>query len=252
MLTRLSTAVVVLTVSSGSLLLHAAPAYAGCAPNTICVNPGASGSTPGGGGSTGGGPAGGGPSGSSGPPPPCPVILTTCLQGPAAVPAAPVLIPPSEYAAHAFDQKLLPPPVPSTTPGPTTYVRLSTYFWIGPGVWQRFTATAGIPGQEEVTAIAEPDNLTWKTGDGSPDLVCHSAGSSTDPSCAHTYTRSSAGQPGSKYTIEATMTWTVSWVCVGPLCQGQNAGNLVGNPIIRPSGPRQLDVREIQTESTPH
>jgi hypothetical protein len=247
MLTRVGTAVAAMALGTGMILLYGAPAY-GCPTNTICVNPGASGSTGGGGGTTGSGPTGGGSSGGTGTPPPCPVILTTCNNAPNAAPAAPVWTPPRDYAIAAFDQQLLPAPNPQTTPRSPTFVGLSTYLWIRSGVWKTFYARAGIAG-EQVVAKASPSALTWKVGDGAPELTCHGAGSPTNSSCAHTYQRSSIGRPGGKYTIEATMTWTVSWTCTGALCRNQTAGTL--NPIVRPSGIRSLVVREIQTESTP-
>jgi hypothetical protein len=35
------------------------------------------------------------------------------------------------------------------------------------------------------------------------------------PDCGHTYTRSSAGQPGQAFAVTATITWAISWAGAG-------------------------------------
>ena len=55
-----------------------------------------------------------------------------------------------------------------------------------------------------MTTAVTPVSVTWHPGDGST-VTCHGAGTpytsadnpaSASPDCGHTYTRSSAGQPG--------------------------------------------------------
>ena len=74
-----------------------------------------------------------------------------------------------------------------------------------------------------VTATATPVSVTWRPGDGST-VTCHGAGTpytsaddpaAPSPDCGHTYTRSSAGQPGGAFTATATITWDVAWQGAG-------------------------------------
>ncbi|MEW6154219.1 MAG: hypothetical protein AB1673_09565 [Actinomycetota bacterium] len=67
--------------------------------------------------------------------------------------------------------------------------------------------------------MATPRSVTWRMGDGSEPVVC-GAGTAWDPAlreeeqssdCAHTYRRSSAGQPGLAYFASATVTWEATW-----------------------------------------
>ncbi|WP_071656988.1 hypothetical protein [Mangrovactinospora gilvigrisea] len=69
-----------------------------------------------------------------------------------------------------------------------------------------------------VTAHASVASLTYDMGDGTT-ITCHGAGTpyqasygdKPSPTCGHTYTTSSANQPGGEYSIRATATWTVNW-----------------------------------------
>jgi hypothetical protein len=96
-------------------------------------------------------------------------------------------------------------------------VHVPTWLWLA-GPWAPVRATAAVPG-ERVTATATPQRVTWRTGDGSA-VTCHGPGTAYRPSgdpaapsptCGHTYTRSSAGAPGGKLTVTATITWHVTW-----------------------------------------
>ena len=78
--------------------------------------------------------------------------------------------------------------------------------------------TATVPG-ESVTATATPVSVTWHPGDGST-VTCQGAGTpytsadnpgSASPDCGHTYTTSSAGQPGGAFQATATITWDITW-----------------------------------------
>lgn len=70
-----------------------------------------------------------------------------------------------------------------------------------------------------VTATAAVATISYDMGDGTT-ITCKGMGTPYDPSygdqpspdCGHTYTTTSAGQPGSAFTITATSTWTVHWV----------------------------------------
>jgi hypothetical protein len=74
-----------------------------------------------------------------------------------------------------------------------------------------------VPG-ESVTATATPVSVTWHPGDGST-VTCQGAGTpytsadnpAASPDCGHTYTSSSAGQPGGAFQATATITWDITW-----------------------------------------
>jgi len=74
-----------------------------------------------------------------------------------------------------------------------------------------------------VTATATPVSVTWHPGDGST-VTCQGAGApytsadnpaAASPDCGHTYTRSSAGQPGGAFQVTATITWDITWQGAG-------------------------------------
>ena len=74
-----------------------------------------------------------------------------------------------------------------------------------------------------MTATARAVLATWLLGDGST-VVCHRPGArwtagtdplAASPDCGHTYTRSSAGEPGSAFRVTVTVTWEVTWAGAG-------------------------------------
>ena len=73
-----------------------------------------------------------------------------------------------------------------------------------------------------VTATADVEKVTWVMGDGA-EVVCHAAGTPYKPSfgmrqspdCGHVYQRSSAGEPGDRYTVTALTDWVVRWQGAG-------------------------------------
>jgi hypothetical protein len=119
---------------------------------------------------------------------------------------------------------VLPSPVIQSSPAPGSLqlTRLPTWLWISHTVWTPKSKTATVPG-ESVTATATPVSVVWHSGDGST-VTCHGPGipytsayspSSASPDCGHTYTRSSAGQPGGAYHVTATITWDITWTGTG-------------------------------------
>jgi hypothetical protein len=99
---------------------------------------------------------------------------------------------------------------------------LPTWLWINPAEWVPESKTATVPG-ESVTATATPVSVTWHPGDGST-VTCQGAGTpytsadnpaAASPDCGHTYTSSSAGQPGGAFQATATITWDVTWQGAG-------------------------------------
>jgi hypothetical protein len=73
-----------------------------------------------------------------------------------------------------------------------------------------------------VTATARVDRITWDMGDGTT-LVCRTAGTPYEPAfgmrqspdCGHVYERSSAREPGERYTVTATSDWVITWAGAG-------------------------------------
>jgi hypothetical protein len=159
----------------------------------------------------------------------CQVTVQTlaCPIGaaPAGAPAAgPGLPDPAVLAALARQTLGLPSPVIRSSPAENALqlTNLPTWLWINPAEWVPESKTATVPG-ESVTATATPVSVTWHPGDGST-VTCQGAGtpySSADnpaaasPDCGHTYTASSAGQPGGAFRATATITWDVTWQGAG-------------------------------------
>ena len=133
----------------------------------------------------------------------------------AAAPPAPVTL------ARAAESELnLPSPAIMSSPaaGALQLTQLPVWLWItGPG-WQPQTRTAAVPG-EAVTATAAPVSAVWQMGDGTT-VTCHGPGTpytagddpaSPSPTCGHTYTQSSAGQPGGAYQVRVAIDWDITW-----------------------------------------
>ncbi len=105
-------------------------------------------------------------------------------------------------------------------PGKVGLVGLPVWMWTPATPRSRgpLTVTATVPGLS-VTATATAKHVTWSMGDGNT-VVCDSAGTPyedrfgarSSPTCGHTYTRTSAREPGGAYTVTATTTWRVEWV----------------------------------------
>ncbi|MDT0307274.1 hypothetical protein RM780_09895 [Streptomyces sp. DSM 44917] len=129
---------------------------------------------------------------------------------------------PAQLAEQAREQLRLPAPEIAASPAGDQLVRVPTWLWLEPGSWEEISATASVPGVS-VTAVATPRSVTWSMGDGS-EVVCSSPGTPyeaggapgrSSPDCGHTYTDSSAGQPGDSYPVSAEVTWTVTWSGAG-------------------------------------
>ena len=104
-------------------------------------------------------------------------------------------------------------------PGKTGLVGLPVWMWtrVSPQTWGPNSATAAVPGVS-VSATARAERITWSMGDGH-SVVCDNPGTpyedrfgaQSSPTCGHTYTRTSAREPGESYTVTATTTWRVVW-----------------------------------------
>jgi hypothetical protein len=137
---------------------------------------------------------------------------------------APALPPPGVLAQWARRYLVLPSPVIRSSPAQVDLqlTQLPTWLWISQAMWAPQSKTAAVAG-ESVTATATPVSVTWHPGDGST-VTCHGPGiayistyspSSPSPDCGHTYSRSSAGQPGGAYHVTATITWDITWTGTG-------------------------------------
>jgi hypothetical protein len=136
-------------------------------------------------------------------------------------PGRPALPSPAQMAQVALRQLRLPTPGISANPAGEQLVRLPTWMWLSAG-WQPVSATAAVPGVS-VTATATPMSVSWSMGDGHT-VQCAGRGTpfpggtnpaAPSPDCGHTYSASSAGQPGQAYSVSATVHWKVTWAGAG-------------------------------------
>lgn len=132
---------------------------------------------------------------------------------------------------------------------PTTsnqLVNLPTWVWLAG--WAGVSARAAVPG-ESVTATARPTSATWSFGDGAV-VVCDGPGTpfvsgddprAPSPTCGHTYTTPSSGQPGGVYTVTVTVTWAITWT---------GGGQTGSEPALSASRATSLRVVESQAVNT--
>lgn len=154
----------------------------------------------------------------------------TWLPSPPLGSPQPVLPAPAVLAQRAVRQLSLAGPDIQTSPpaGTEQVVGLPTWLWTGmtAATWGSHAATAAVPG-ESVTATATAERIVWNLGDGTT-ISCGGPGTpyqqgmdphAASPTCGHTYTDSSAGEPDQAYRVTATTTWSVRWAGAG--VQGQ-------------------------------
>lgn len=135
---------------------------------------------------------------------------------------------PAVLAEQARSQLRLPSMSIKSSPAAEQLVNLPTWLWLERGRWRTVSSTASVPGVS-VTVTARPTSVEWSMGDGSsrgcrgPGTPYGAASSSkraahprsASPDCGHTYRTSSAGQPGEKYPVSATVHWALSWSGAG-------------------------------------
>jgi len=128
---------------------------------------------------------------------------------------------PTALRDEALGRLNLPVPAPLMNPAAEQIVNMATWLWIDPAAWIKQYASASVPG---VTAwvSATPETVIWNTGDG--NTIWCGAGTPYDVSrpaadqstaCSHTYTASSAGQPGGVFAASVTVRWRLWWSIVG-------------------------------------
>lgn len=169
------------------------------------------------------------------------VWLTAAQAAAAALPS------PEELARRAYRQLTLAVPVIRTSPAVAVpqLVRVPTWLWVDQGVWTPRSRTAAVPGLS-ATATARPVRVRWSMGDGDT-VECRGPGTpfragvaqaaAASPDCGHTYLRPSAGEPGGRFPVTATVEWSVSWA------GGGQAGTL---PALTSTSSATLRVTEAQ------
>jgi hypothetical protein len=122
----------------------------------------------------------------------------------------PVWIP---SAGAGQDAKTVQLPLPDAGISPTgdQLVRLPMWVWIKN--WAPVSVTASGGGVSS-TVTGTPQSATWNFGDGTPVISCGPGRAGTSD-CSHTYSKSSADQPGEAYTVTVTTRWHVTWAASG-------------------------------------
>ncbi|MGH8774273.1 MAG: hypothetical protein ACRDWI_03580 [Jiangellaceae bacterium] len=173
-------------------------------------------------------------------------------SAPPAPPPPPV--PPEMLAEIAMENLAAPQPVVERNPTTTSFVNLSTWFWVvdGGGPADGFvpltvTATAGA---NSATVTADPNRLSLVSS-GGPTAACApdeartewASGVDEGGACTITHGRSSATQPGLAYTVTATAGYVASWTGVeaGVPVAGGGLGSVTS-----PAASVDLPVGEIQ------
>lgn len=159
------------------------------------------------------------------------------------------LVDPRQLAVDALASVGIQPPAIRTSPSANgrLYVQVPTWLWLERSWWQPYEATARA-GHVWSTARAVPVATTWNLGDGR-SVSCRGPGTEwrrglpeDASSCTHTYRTSSVGTPGGTFTVEATVTFEVSWssnVAAGGTLPGITRTSLV-----------DVEVGEIQAIGT--
>jgi hypothetical protein len=113
------------------------------------------------------------------------------------------------------------PPMPTIhmNPDPNSdqLVGLATWLWVDQNDLGTQAATVNA-GPVSVTGTMSATSVTWNMGDGHT-ITCQGPGtpysSGATPTCSYTYGRSSAAQPGRRYTVTATITWSGNYTVAG-------------------------------------
>ncbi|MET8453135.1 ATP/GTP-binding protein [Streptomyces sp. NPDC005209] len=115
------------------------------------------------------------------------------------------------------------PDIASPRPAGRYLVGMPMWMWVNqsPTTYGPNSASASLAGVT-VTATAKVTRIDWQMGDGTT-VTCQGPGTTytasygkrESPTCGHTYSRTSAAQPGGKYPVTAIATWTVNWQATG-------------------------------------
>ena len=155
---------------------------------------------------------------------------------------------PAELADQARRYLPLPKPVPQFSPPIEQVVNLVTWLWIDDHRWHPLRSTVSVPGVS-VSVTAVPELIEWIAGDGAviscigPAVPYDPRELHAQPTCAHTYRRSSAREPTGTFPAAVTIDWRVSWTA-----QGATGGGDLGS--IETTTTTSVAVAEIQALNT--
>jgi hypothetical protein len=137
---------------------------------------------------------------------------------------------------------------PLDQPGRYGIVHVPTWLWLEPAYWAPITESEA-QGTVAVSVTATPQQALWSTGDGhnetcgGPGTPWRSGLADTATGCKHTYTSSSAEEPGTAYALSAAVAWQFTWTLNG-VPQGPFGVVTVTSPTIN------YQVGEIQAIET--
>lgn len=127
-----------------------------------------------------------------------------------------------------------------------TVVNFETWLWTTDAWEVKYESESA--GFILVEVFARPDNIVWRFGDGG-ETVCFGPGTpwseaahAAGTECSHTFTSSTAGQPGSATAGTATLTWVFSWAI-----NGADQGDF---GVFEATTPFSIQVGEIQAVET--
>lgn len=129
---------------------------------------------------------------------------------------------PEVVARQAVSKLRLPNVSIVVSPAGDQLVGLPTWLALAGGSWAAQSATAAVPGVS-VTATATPTMAVWEMGDGGR-VTCDGPGTvwragmdpgAASPDCGYTYRRSSAGAADQTFSLNVTVSWSVSWQGAG-------------------------------------
>lgn len=147
----------------------------------------------------------------------CPGVGAVEINGYFAVPEG-GRVDPRELAVGALASVGIDTPKIRTSPSENgrLFVQVPTWLWLDHDWWQSYEATANA-GRIWSTVRATPVAVTWAMGDGQ-SVSCRGPGTPWRPGmpddasdCAHTYRSSSATRPSGSFSVEATVTFEVTW-----------------------------------------
>jgi hypothetical protein len=153
---------------------------------------------------------------------------------------------------QAADQAQLVEPTIGLDPPGEQVVNVSSWLWIQPGQWHAVTATA-TAGAVTATVVAAPVSVLWNLGDGT-SITCAGPGVPYDPEepadaqstyCQHTWTESSARQPGGVYQVTATIEYEITTTVAGAPDPTPDLGSHFG-----PTATVEVPVSEIEALGT--
>lgn len=132
-----------------------------------------------------------------------------------------------------------------------SYVGLETWLWMNSGQWSTVTDGASLP-SARVSVTATPIKASWDTGDGNTE-DCTSAGvawkswmsDSSTTSCSHTYQKTSDQMENDKFTVTATLTYSIEWTCTGNCISGSGTLDDMNGPVSDTSGVRVSERQSV-------